>query len=138
MCFGRFCGVSRLGFRLSFHGRETRFLISCCECCDRSEGEAGRNQHKNQEQRHNLLACFHVLSSLLNWGAKSLLMGDSTSRGFRGFIFRSGLCFSAVSAIPFLPGGDIHDPFIHTSAAAMLEQGFFRREGFGVGVPQSQ
>ena len=41
----------------------------------------------------------------------------------------------AEAAIPFLVSRCIHDPLIYASEAAMLEQGFLRWEGCGMGVP---
>ena len=41
----------------------------------------------------------------------------------------------AEATIPFLVSRGIHDPLIYASEAAMIEQGFLRWEGCGVGVP---
>lgn len=43
--------------------------------------------------------------------------------------------FSAVTAYPFIIGRLVHDPLVHASASAMLQQGFFRWEGSGMGLP---
>ena len=44
--------------------------------------------------------------------------------------------FSAMTAYPFVIGRLVLDPLICTCVAAMLEEGFCRREGCRMGVPQ--
>ena len=56
----------------------------------------------------------------------------------QGDSIRYGLWFwfSAVTAYPFVISGLVHDPLIHASETAMVEQRFRCRVGGGVGVPQ--
>jgi len=41
-----------------------------------------------------------------------------------------------MTAYPFVIGGLVYDPLVHTSETAMVEQGFRCRVGCGVGIPQ--
>lgn len=60
----RLCAILRFGIDLIVCGRDIRIIILCRKRRDCAKGYTGCDQHENQKQRHELLECFHLLSSL--------------------------------------------------------------------------